>query len=47
MKTIFDKASRDELVIRIDSLNKNKAGLWGKMNVSQMAKHNIIWNEWF
>lgn len=46
MKTIFDKQVRDELITRIRSLDESKFGLWGKMNVYQMAKHNILWNEW-
>ena len=46
MKTIFDKATRDELVSRINSVNKNNTAQWGKMNVYQMTKHCTIWNEW-
>ena len=46
MKTIFDKATRDELADRINSLNENSKSLWGKMNVIQMTKHCTIWNNW-
>jgi hypothetical protein len=46
MKTIFDTATRDELIKRISSLNENSVPLWGKMTVYQMTKHNTIWNEW-
>jgi hypothetical protein len=46
MKTIFDKISRDELMQRIKSINKNSKPVWGKMTVYQMTKHNTIWNEW-
>lgn len=46
MKTIFDAATRDELVGRIQSLTKSNQAQWGKMNVYQMAKHCIIWDEW-
>lgn len=46
MKTIFDKATRDELISRINSVNKNNTAQWGKMNVYQMTKHCTIWNEW-
>ena len=46
MKTIFDKDTRDGLVQRINSLNENKAAVWGKMNVYQMSKHCTLWNEW-
>ncbi|AOM80243.1 DUF1569 domain-containing protein [Pedobacter steynii] len=46
MKTIFDPATRQELIERIDALNENNSALWGKMNVFQMAKHCTIWDEW-
>jgi hypothetical protein len=46
MKTIFDQATRDELVSRIHSLTENSNPAWGKMNVYQMTKHCTIWNEW-
>lgn len=46
MKSIFDKAQRDELIGRIDSLTENNKALWGKMNIYQMCKHSTIWNEW-
>jgi hypothetical protein len=45
MKTIFDKATRDELIARIDTINENSVAQWGKMNVYQMLKHNILWGE--
>jgi len=46
MKTIFDKATREELIRRINTLNENNKPVWGKMNVYQMVKHCKIWNEW-
>ncbi|SEI54588.1 Protein of unknown function [Dyadobacter sp. SG02] len=46
MKTIFDEATRDELIRRIQSLDKSNAAQWGKMNVYQMTKHCTIWDEW-
>lgn len=46
MKTIFDKETRGELIIRINSLNDYSNAQWGKMNVYQMTKHCTIWNEW-
>jgi hypothetical protein len=39
MKTIFDKATRDELTARINMLTENSGPNWGKMNVYQMLKH--------
>ena len=46
MKTIFDNATRDELISRINLLTKNHTAQWGKMNVYQMTKHCTIWNNW-
>lgn len=46
MKTLFDQATRDEVIQRINALNTDCMSQWGKMNVYQMAKHCTIWNEW-
>ncbi len=46
MKTIFDLATREELIQRISLLKKDSKPVWGKMNAYQMTKHNTIWNEW-
>src|SRR6478609_9609283 len=45
MKTILDKAIRDELISRINSLNPNSKAEWGKMNVYQMLRHCAIAEE--
>jgi Protein of unknown function (DUF1569) len=45
MKTIFDKATRDELTARINMLTENRGPAWGKMNVYQMLKHCTLWEE--
>lgn len=45
MKTVFDKRTRDELIIRINSLNENSTAQWGKMDVSQMMRHCTQWDE--
>ena len=45
MKTKFDKTTRDELINRINTLNKNSIAQWDKMNVLQMLKHNVLWGE--
>jgi hypothetical protein len=45
MNTIFDKATRDELINRISSLNENSKAQWGKMNIYQMLKHCTQWEE--
>jgi hypothetical protein len=45
MKTIFDKATTDELIHRISMLDENSKALWGKMTVYQMMKHCTLWEE--
>ena len=45
MKTVFDKATKEELIGRINSLNETCAPQWGKMNVYQMLKHCRLWEE--
>ncbi len=45
MKTIFDKTTRDELTIRINTLNENSTAQWGRMNVYQMLRHGSLWDE--
>jgi hypothetical protein len=45
MKTIFDPATRNELIARISSLNENSTAQWGKMNVYQMVKHCAAFEE--
>ena len=45
MKTISDKAIRDELIQRIRQLNENASAQWGKMNVHQMVRHCSLWEE--
>ena len=45
MKTIFDKATNDELITRINTLTENSTAQWGKMNICQMLKHCTLWEE--
>ena len=45
MKTIFDKETRAEVIARISTLDENSGAQWGKMNVYQMLKHCIKWEE--
>lgn len=45
MKTIFDKITRNELIIRINTLNENSTAQWGKMNIYQMLKHCMRYEE--
>jgi hypothetical protein len=46
MKTVFDKATRDELISRINALNENSKAGWGRMNLYQAVKHCSLWDEW-
>lgn len=46
MKTVFDKPTREDVIRRIESLSENHLAQWGKMNVHQMTRHCIIWDEW-
>ena len=39
MKSVFDTATREELLQRINSLTMQNTAQWGKMNVFQMTKH--------
>ncbi len=45
MNTIFEKSTRDKLISRINALNENSTAQWGKMNVYQMLRHCILWEE--
>ena len=47
MKSIFDKATRDEVIKRIETLNENSAAQWGKMNIYQMLKHCVLCEEMY
>jgi len=47
MKTIFNKADRNEIIGRIDSLNQNSKPVWGKMSVEQMVKHCALCEEYY
>lgn len=46
MKSIFDAATRQALILRIDSLSENHKAAWGKMNAYQMVQHCVRWDEW-
>lgn len=45
MKTLFDDKTRAELIARINTLDEGSKAQWGKMNVYQMLKHCIKWEE--
>ena len=45
MKTILDKKTRDERIDRINTLTEKNNPEWGRMNVYQMIKHCVAWEE--
>jgi hypothetical protein len=45
VKSVFDNSISAELCSRIAQLSETSRSQWGKMNVSQMIKHCILWNE--
>jgi hypothetical protein len=45
MKSMFDKATRDEMISRISAISESNPVQWGKMNVYQMLKHCRLWEE--
>lgn len=45
MRTVFDNHTREELVTRVNSVKEGCHAQWGKMNVSQMLKHCIKWDD--
>lgn len=47
MKTIFDKATRDDLIARIKTLDESSTPQWGKMNIYQALKHCVIAEEMY
>lgn len=47
MKTVFDPATRDELITRITSLTAQNQARWGKMDVYQMIRHSALCDDMF
>ncbi|WP_423148066.1 DUF1569 domain-containing protein [Rubrolithibacter danxiaensis] len=45
MKSIFDPGTRNELIKRIKTINKESTAQWGKMNVGQMLEHCTRWED--
>src|SRR4051812_37441695 len=42
MKSIFNKADYQEIVARVNKVNADTKGLWGKMNAGQMMSHCAV-----
>ncbi len=45
MNTIYDQPTRELLIRRIHNLSEDAAPVWGKMNVHQMLRHCVLWEE--
>jgi hypothetical protein len=45
LKTIFDTATREDMISRIGLLQENSRSQWGKMTAAQMAKHCRLFEE--
>lgn len=45
MKTILNTQMKEELIARINHLHEDCVAQWGKMNVYQMVRHCILWEE--
>ena len=45
MKSIYDPATRAEVIARIQALAADVTPRWGKMNAYQMVKHCRLWEE--
>jgi len=46
MKTVRNEASRNDLIRRLNQLDREVKPLWGKMNVEQMLSHLVQTAEW-
>lgn len=47
MKSIFDNPVNEEIIVRINTLDKNSKALWGTMTVEQMIRHCVICEEYY
>jgi hypothetical protein len=47
MKSIFDTATRAEILNRIDSLDGGIKPAWGQMTVTMMVKHCVLCEEYY
>ncbi len=45
MKSVLNEEIRTGLIKRINLLRDDSKPKWGKMNVDQMIRHCILWNE--
>lgn len=47
MKSVFEAATREELIRRVNSVSDQHKALWGKMNAFQMVKHCTLEEDMF
>lgn len=47
MKSIFDQATREEVIQRIEGLSSDCKAHWGKMHVAQMVRHCAQCEEYY
>jgi Protein of unknown function (DUF1569) len=47
MQTVFDSATREVLINRIEQLSQSSTAQWGKMNVYQMLRHCVRCEEMY
>jgi hypothetical protein len=47
MKSLLDRATRDELINRINSITEDSKPAWGQMNAYQMLKHCTLAEEMY
>lgn len=47
MKSIYEAATREELINRVNSLSNQHQPLWGKMNAFQMIRHCTLCDDMF
>lgn len=45
-ETILDQEVRGSIMARIRTLTPAHAAQWGKMDVTRMAEHCVLWNQW-
>jgi hypothetical protein len=45
MKTLFERATRDEIAARVCQLHRDTKPQWGSMNAYQMLKHCTLWED--
>jgi Protein of unknown function (DUF1569) len=45
MNTLLDKKVRQDIIKRIEKIERNSKALWGEMNICQMLKHCLVFED--